>query len=102
MGHFGVDIACHSDPFTGVTSCSQAMLRALLDANLMVRKAESAGQPQRAVGNILPLVLPSRKQHRCQRAVLRRVMLALLTVAALERWSLAGSMPILPTEKYHR
>ncbi len=43
----------------------QAMLRALLDANLMVRKAESAEQPQRIVGNILPIVLPSREQHRC-------------------------------------
>ena len=40
------------------------MLRALLDANLMVRKAESAERPQRTVSNILPIVLPSREQHR--------------------------------------
>ncbi len=55
-GHYlAIDIMC----------CSQAMLRALLDANLMVRKAESAERPQRIVSNILPIVLPSREQHRC-------------------------------------
>lgn len=44
------------------------MLRALLDVNMVVRKAEAAEQPQRVVGNILPLVLPSREQHKCVRA----------------------------------
>ncbi len=42
----------------------QAMLRALLDVNLVVRHAAAVEQPHRAVGNILPLVLPSREQHR--------------------------------------
>jgi hypothetical protein len=40
------------------------MLRALLDVNLVVRHAAAVEQPHRAVGNILPLVLPSREQHR--------------------------------------